>query len=72
MEGGGSVINLISLAILAVVLFALAWFAVRTVMFALGFLSLPLAEALARWPAARRWMERRNRARDAGAARRGR
>jgi hypothetical protein len=58
MEGGSNLVLYLTYAILGVVLVALLVVTVRTLLFALGLLALPLADVLRRWGPGRRWLER--------------
>ncbi len=59
MEGGSTIIEYITYGILALIILAMVALLVRTFTLAIGFLSLPIGEALQRWGPARRWIERR-------------
>lgn len=59
MEGGSTVIEYITYGILALIILAMIALLMRTFTLAIGFLSLPIGEALQRWAPTRRWIERR-------------
>jgi uncharacterized protein (DUF58 family) len=59
MEGGSTVIEVITYGVLALIILGMVALLVRTFTLALGFLWLPLSDALQRWTLTRRWVERR-------------
>ena len=65
MEGGSTLIEILTYGILALIILAMIALLIRTLTLALGFLSLPLAEALQRWRPTREWLERREARRNA-------
>ena len=65
MESGSTLIEILTYGILAFVILAMIALLIRTLTLALGFLSLPLAEALQRWRPTREWLERREARRNA-------
>jgi glutathione S-transferase len=58
MEGGSSVVTLITYGILGIVMLAILVLTVRALRLAVGLVSLTLADMLGRWPPVRRWLER--------------
>ena len=60
MEGGSRIFEYITYGIAAFVIIAMIALLIRTFTLAIGFLTLPFADALDRWPWARRWLERHN------------
>lgn len=59
MEGGSAILKFITYGILAFILLGMIALLIRTLTLALGFLTLPLADALQRWRPTRQWLERR-------------
>ena len=59
MEGGNTFIEFITYGILAFIILGMIALLIRTLTLALGFLSLPLSDALQRWRPTRQWLERR-------------
>jgi hypothetical protein len=59
MEGGSVILKFITYGILAFIILGMIALLIRTLTLALGFLSLPLADALQRWRPTRQWLARR-------------
>jgi hypothetical protein len=58
MEGGSSILTIITYGILGIVILAILVLTVRALRLAVGLVSLTLADLLGRWPVARRCLVR--------------